>query len=288
MVRLTHPDRVLWPGEGITKRDLAEYSRALAPWILPHVAGRPLSLLRCPRGSGQGCFYQKHAHPGTPDAVRRVRISGGTYLYIDDLDGLLSLVQLGVLELHPWGSRVDSLERPDRLTLDLDPGPGVAWTRVRETAHALRGRLAEIGLRSFVKTTGGKGLHVVVPLVARSTWDELKGFSRGLAESFVRAVPRGYVATMTKSKREGKIFLDYFRNGRGATSVAAYSPRARPGAPVSTPVAWEELDRVKGGDDFALAELPRRLDRLGADPWAGFFGVRQSIGAAARRAVLPA
>jgi len=289
-VKLTHPERILYPDQGLTKRDLARYYESIAERILPHLVGRPLSLFRCPQGQGKPCFYQKHAHQGTPDVLRRVQIQEGTgtvegvgtYLYIEDLSGLLALVQMGVLEIHPWGSRVDSLEKPDRMTIDLDPAPDVPWSRMIETALTLRGRLRELGLESFVKTTGGKGLHVVVPLQARQTWDDLKEFSRAIAEEFVRAAPQWFVATMTKSKRTGKIFLDFFRNTRGATAVAAYSTRARPGAPVATPVSWEELPRVKSGDQFTLANVPARL---GEDPWKGFFQVRQSITAAMRRSV---
>jgi len=292
-VTLTHPDRVLFPEQGITKRDLAEFYASISDWILPHLAGRPLSIVRCPEGHDQECFYQKHANPGTPDVVRRVRIREGTgtvrgvgtYLYIDGLPGLIALVQMGVLELHPWGSRVEALERPDRMTLDLDPAPDVPWARVVETAVAMRARLAEIGLASFVKTTGGKGLHVVAPFLARHSWDDVKEFSRAVAQEFVRAAPDRFVATMTKSKRAGKIFLDFFRNTRGATAVAAYSTRARAGAPVSTPLTWEELARVEGGNAFTVETLPARLARLRADPWKGFFETRQSITAAMRRAV---
>jgi bifunctional non-homologous end joining protein LigD len=290
-VRLTHPDRVLFPGTGLTKRGLADYYEAVADRILPHLAGRPLSLVRCPQGEGKACFYQKHAHPGTPGELRRVRIREGTgtaegiYLYLDDAPGLLSLVQMGVLEIHPWGSRVSSLEKPDRMTIDLDPGNGVDWKRVVETAFALRSRLEALGLRSFVKTTGGKGLHVVVPLAARSSWDEVKDFSRSVVDDFVRAAPQWFVATMTKSKRDGKIFLDYFRNGRGATAVAAYSTRARPGAPVAAPLSWDELEDVPSGAAFNVGNLPARLARLRRDPWEGFFEVRQSITAAMRSAV---
>jgi len=292
-VKLTHPEKILYPDQGITKRDLARYYESIADWILPHVVGRPLSLVRCPEGQGKTCFYQKHAHQGTPEVVRRVQIKEGTgtvegvgtYLYIDDLPGLVSLAQMGVLEVHPWGSRVDTLEKPDRMTLDRDPAPDVPWSRMLETALTLRGRLRELGLESFVKTTGGKGLHIVAPLQARQTWDELKEFSRAIAEEFVRAAPQWFVATMTKSKRTGKIFLDFFRNTRGATAVAAYSTRSRPGAPVSIPVSWEELPRVTSGDQFTLATVPARLERLGADPWKGFLQVRQSITASMRRSV---
>jgi bifunctional non-homologous end joining protein LigD len=292
-VRLTHPDKVLYPDAGITKRDLAEYYASISDWALPHLVGRPISIVRCPEGQGKACFYQKHAHAGTPEVIRRVRIPEGTgtrqgvgtYVYIDGLPGLIALVQMGVLELHPWGSRVETLERPDRMTIDLDPAPEVPPERVEKTALAMRARLEEIGLQSFAKTTGGKGLHVVVPLRARTSWDELKAFSRAVVEEFVRAAPDRFVATMTKSKRAGKIFLDFFRNTRGATAVAAYSTRARPGAPVSTPVGWDELPSVGTGAEFTVRTVPGRLRRLKADPWKGFHEVRQELTAKICRAV---
>jgi bifunctional non-homologous end joining protein LigD len=292
-VKLTHPEKILYPDQGISKRDLALYYESIADWVLPHLVNRPLSLVRCPEGQGKTCFYQKHAHQGTPEVVRRVQIQEGTgtiegvgtYLYIDDLPGLIALVQMGVLEVHPWGSRVDTLEKPDRMTIDLDPAPDVPWSRMIETALTIRTRLQELGLESFVKTTGGKGLHVVAPLQARQTWDDLKEFSRAIAEEFVRAAPQWFVSTMTKSKRTGKIFLDFFRNTRGATAVGAYSTRSRPGAPVSTPVSWDELPKVTSGDQFTLANVPSRLEGLGVDPWKGYFQVRQSLTASMRRAV---
>jgi bifunctional non-homologous end joining protein LigD len=291
-ITLTHPERVLYPDQGITKLQLAQFYESISDWILPHLVGRPLSLVRCPEGHAKGCFYQKHAHPGTPEVVRRVRIPEGTgtgegvgtYLSIDGLPGLVSLVQMGVLEIHPWGSTVETLESPDRMTIDLDPAPDVPWGRVVETALVLRERLEAIGLKSFVKTTGGKGLHVVVPLKPRHFWDEVKEFSRAIAEEFVRAAPDRFVSTMTKSKRAGKIFLDFFRNTRGATAVAAYSTRARPGAPVSTPLSWEELRRVTDAGVFSVSTLPERMKRLRSDPWEGFFDLRQSITAPMGRA----
>jgi len=284
-VTITHPERLLYPEEGITKQDLADYYSSISDWILPHLVGRPLSIVRCPQGQGKPCFYQKHANEGTPEVLRRVRIPEGagtvkgmgTYLTIDGLPGLLALVQMAALELHPWGSRVDSLERPDRMTIDLDPGPGVPWDRMIETALALRSKLGDHGLQSFVKTTGGKGLHVVVPLEPRQSWNEIKEFSRELSEEFVRAAPQWFVSTMTKSKREGKIFLDFFRNSRGATAVAPYSTRARAGAPVSTPLSWDELSTVKGGDAFRVKDVPGRVRDLRVDPWKGFFDLRQSL-----------
>ena len=280
-VRLTHPDRVLYPEQGLTKRDLAEFYDGIKEWILPHIVERPLSLLRCPEGQGKECFFQKHAGTGVPEHLKPVMIAEEKarreYLFVEDERGLVSLAQMGVLEIHPWGSRVSRLEEPDRLTLDLDPGPGVGWPRVLETARRIRDLLDKLGLASFVKTTGGKGLHVVVPLAPRQTWAMLKEFSRVIALEMVRRFPREYTATLSKADRNGKIFIDYLRNSRGATAVAAYSTRARAGAPVSTPVAWSELGAGLRSDRYTIENLPRRLDTLKKDPWDGFFKLRQGI-----------
>jgi bifunctional non-homologous end joining protein LigD len=244
-ITLTHPDRLLYPEQGITKRELALFYEEIADRILPHLAGRPLTLVRCPQGHQKECFYQKHVGENLPDWVRRVPIkeggSVGKYVVIDSLPGLIALVQMGVLEIHTWGSRVDRIEQPDRLTFDLDPDAGLPWARVIEAARALRRKLAGLGLNAFVKTTGGKGLHVVVPIVRKYRWDEIKPFCKTLAESMTREEPERYLATMSKAKRKGKIFIDYLRNGRGATAVAAYSTRSISGAAVSTPVTWKEV-----------------------------------------------
>jgi bifunctional non-homologous end joining protein LigD len=280
-VTLTHPERVLYPGQGITKRDLAAFYEEIADWILPHVVERPLSLVRCPAGQGTACFYQKHVGPEASDHIEGVKVSekGGTrtYAYITDLAGLISLVQLGVLELHPWGSRVGNLEHPDRLTLDLDPAPGVPWKRVIATARQLRSLLTELRLKSFVKTTGGKGLHVVVPLAAKQPWAAVKDFSRSIALAMAQRAPGEYTASLSKASRTGKIFIDYLRNSQGATAVAAYSTRALPGAPVATPIAWDELGADLRSDHFTVKNLPRRLAALGKDPWAEFFKSRQVV-----------
>ncbi len=279
--RLTHPERVLYPGQGVTKRDLARFYEAIAAWILPHVKDRLLSLVRCPQGRGRGCFFQKHIAESLPESLHGVvveeRDKRETYIAIHDLSGLVALVQLGVLEIHPWGSRADNPEKPDRLVLDLDPGPGISWTQVIRGAYAVRDRLSDLGLKSFVKTTGGKGLHVVVPLVRRASWSELKGFAKAVALDIACAEPRRYIATMSKDKRAGRIFIDYLRNGRGATSVAAYSTRARAGAPVSTPVSWQELSKIEAADGHTIKNVPERLTGLKCDPWEGFFDIRQSI-----------
>ena len=288
-VRLTHPDRVLYPPQGITKRDLALLYESIAKWILPHVKGRPLTLVRCPEGAEKGCFYMKHSGVWAPEALRRVKIQEktkvGEYLVVDDLPGLVSLVQMGILEIHTWNALADTIERPDRVVFDLDPDPTVGWDRVVSGARALRDRLHELGLESFVKTTGGKGLHVVVPLRPASTWEESFSFSRAISEERERAEPRAYTTSMSKAQRKGRIFIDYLRNNRGNTSVAAYSTRARPGAPVSTPITWDELERGVKPDQFHVGNIRARLESLKADPWKSYGTVRQRITAAIRRSL---
>ncbi len=280
-VKLTHADRVLYRGQGLTKRDLAEYYVDVGAAMLPHLAGRPLSIVRCPDGTDAECFYQKHARAGVPEAIGRVEIEEqskrATYLHVETLDALVSLVQIGVLEIHAWGARIDRLERPDRIVIDLDPGAGVEWPEVVEAAVAMRDRFTALGLRSFVKTTGGKGLHVVVPLVRRSGWDEVKAFSRAIAVAAAAERPDRYVARAAKKERRGRIYIDYLRNARGATAVAPYSTRAREGAPVSTPVSWEELQAGLDPHAFTVATVPERLRSRRAAAWTGFDDTRQSI-----------
>ena len=244
-VRLTHPDRVLYPEDEFTKRDLAEYYERIADWILPYVAGRPLTLVRCPEGYAGQCFFQKHLTGSLPDAVRGVMVDvkgkQEEYVAIDDVAGLIALVQMGVLELHPWPAREDNLERPDQLVFDLDPGEGTDWKDVVQGARDVRDRLESAGLTTFLRTSGGKGLHVVVPLSRRNNWDEFKAFAKSVADAMTRDEPDRYIATMSKAKRRGKLFIDYLRNQRGATAIASYSTRRRRGAPVATPLAWDEL-----------------------------------------------
>jgi bifunctional non-homologous end joining protein LigD len=271
--RLTHPDRVLWPDAKITKAGLAAYYESVAGLMLPHVVGRPLAIVRCPEGLGSPCFFQKHPSSKTSE-----------HLTVEDLDGLISLVQMGALEIHPWGAATERLDRPDRLIFDLDPGPGVTWAHVVEGALAIRDRLAAAELRSFVRTSGGKGLHVVSPLARRTSWDDLKSFARGVAEELAHDRPARYVAAAAKSRRRGRIFIDWLRNGEGATAVASYSTRARPGAPVATPLRWDELAAIGGGDAFTVASMAKRLAEAG-DAWPDFFSLKQSIAASAIRSV---
>jgi bifunctional non-homologous end joining protein LigD len=284
--RLTHPERVLWPDRGLTKLDLARYYERIAEWVVPHVRGRPLTLVRCPDGLAGPCFYMKHSRVWSPPGLRKVNIrektKTGEYLVADDLVGLVGLVQMDVLEIHTWNSTADDVERPDRVVLDLDPGPDVRWADVVAAARLVRDVLAGIALRSFVKTTGGKGLHVVVPLAPGHEWDACFAFSRTIAEAIVRDDPRRYTTAMPKAGREKKILIDYFRNNRTNTSVAAFSTRARPGAPVSVTLAWDELTSRLRPDRLTLETVPRRLASLRRDPWARYWTLRQRLADATR------
>jgi bifunctional non-homologous end joining protein LigD len=280
-VTITHPDRVVYDTMGITKADLATYYEAVATHMLPHVIERPLALVRCPGGEGKGCFYQKHLGTGAPKAIRSVAIeessASGEYPWIRDVDGLVGLVQMGVLEIHPWGSRVSDIEKPDRIIFDIDPDPKLAWRRVAALAFRLRERLEELGLESWLKTTGGKGVHVVVPIQRRHEWPVVKAFAQAIAQEMARNHPDEVTSVMSKAKRVGRIFLDYLRNGRGATAIAAYSTRARPGAPVAVPIAWEELTKLGRADSFNVKNLPKRLALLTFDPWAKLAASRQGL-----------
>jgi bifunctional non-homologous end joining protein LigD len=285
-VRLTNPDRVMYPDQGLTKLDVARYYEAIAEWILPHVRGRPTTLVRCPEGLSEPCFYQKHTGWWAPEALRRVKIQEktkvGEYLVVDDLPGLVGLAQIGILELHTWNSLADDVEHPDRVVFDLDPDTALPWTRVIEAARTVRERLAADGLESFVKTTGGKGLHVVVPLHGRPTWDVSSAYAEKIATEIAGQAPKAYVAEMSKAKRAGKVFIDWLRNVRGSTSIAAYATRAKPGAPVSVPVEWDELDPRGGPAEFTAKNVPRRLAALRHDPWAGYWTARQKLPGARR------
>ncbi|MFK8252792.1 DNA ligase D [Ancylobacter terrae] len=283
-VKLTHPDRLYWPEDGVTKQGLADYYSEIWPFIAPFVVARPLALLRCPDGITQSCFFQKHAWRGMNKAIGvRTDADGAELLVIEDLDGLIALVQAGALEIHPWGAPLADLERPDMLIFDLDPGEGVGWEAMVEGAREVRARLEAQKLPAFVKTSGGKGLHVVVPLKPKADWSAAKSFAKALADAMAADAPERYVAVATKARRRGRIFVDYLRNGRGATAVAAYCPRARPGAAVSMPVGWDELDAISGADQFTISDAPARLANLAADPWADFRAAAVPLAADAPR-----
>lgn len=281
-IALSNADRVLYPEQGLTKLDLAAYYEAISPWMLPHVAGRPLSLVRCPGGRAKACFYQKHWSGHLPEALGTVDIkesSGATGVYsvVRDAAGLVSLVQFGVLEVHTWGARADQVESPDRIIFDLDPGPGVSWARVRAGAERLRDLLSEVGLESWLKTTGGKGLHVALPIARRSSWAEVSAFARAVAERLVADQPERYLSRASKAARAGKIFVDWLRNTRGATAIAPWSTRAREGAPVSAPIPWKDLATLKGADQYTVENTHALVQRLTRDPWGEMVRSKQRL-----------
>lgn len=273
-VRLTSPDRVLFPEQGLTKLDLARFYEQIHEWVLPHLARRPLSLVRCPQGRNDECFFQKHPRSAIPDSVPRIDVpekkGSAEYVYVESAADLIGLVQAGALEIHPWGSRIDHLEQPDGLVFDLDPDEGIAWQEILRVAGTLRERLESLGLTPFLRTTGGKGLHLVVPIEPSAEWDRAKAFAKGVAEAHAKDDPQRLTTNMSKAKREGRIFIDYLRNGRGATAVASYTVRARQNAPVAVPIRWDELNAALRADRYNVQNLRRRLAALREDPWAGF------------------
>jgi bifunctional non-homologous end joining protein LigD len=288
-VPISHPDRVLYPELKLTKIDIARYYSSIEEWIVPHVAGRPLTLVRCPEGIGGECFFMKHSKVWAPKALRRVRIKEktklGEYLIADDIGGVVSLAQMGVLEIHTWNSVFEDVERPNRLVFDLDPGEEVSWPAVVRGARMVRDALTALTLESYVKTTGGRGLHVVVPLTPHADWSQCLEFSRALSERFEQAQPDLYTTAFAKTGRARKILIDYLRNNRTNTSIAAFSTRAREGAPVSVPLTWEELRVSLDPSTLTVLTVPKRLTRLKADPWADYWKCRQKLTAQLLRAV---
>jgi bifunctional non-homologous end joining protein LigD len=279
-VKLTNPDRVLFPDPGITKQELARYWQSVAQVALPWIERRPLTLYRCPEGYAAQCFYQKHVGVGVPDAVARVSVTADEepYAMIDGVEALLGLVQIGVLEIHVWGSRAEHLDRADVVVRDLDPAEDVAWRAVADAAFLLRSRLEALGLTSFLRLTGGKGLHVVVPVEPGPTWPAIKRFTRAFVNEIVREDPKRFTGNMAKSRRGGKIFIDYLRNDREATAIASYSPRARAGAPVALPIDWDELDRdAQAPPRFGIRDVPALIARRKRDPWDGFDAARAKL-----------
>lgn len=272
-MKLTHPDRIYWPDAGVTKAGLADHYAEVWPLIAPHLVGRPLALLRCPDGIDGQQFFQKHGWKGMNAKILTPQDPGDpgeSLIAIADLDGLLGLVQSAALEIHPWGSTLAQIEKPDRIVMDLDPGEGVDWQQMIDAAAEVRDRMQQAGLAAFLKTSGGKGLHVVAPLKPQAKWPAVKAWCQSLARAMAADQPDRYVATITKSKRKGKILVDYLRNQRGATAVAPWSTRARPGAAVSTPITWEELGPEIGPAHFTVLNLPPRLATV-SDPWEDFF-----------------
>jgi len=304
-IKLTHPNRVLYPEERVTKRMVAEYFEAVAPSMLPHVGNRPLSLYRCPGGIEKDCFFQKQLGEMSSQHLRGTESEGDPYVVLDDARGLVTLAQWNALEIHGWGCREDDLDHPDIIVFDLDPGPDVPWELIVEGAKGLRHLLKELHLESFVKTSGGKGLHVVVPLARprrvskapssrklavasrgstavktkgasalRQDWDDVKDFAARVARKIAEVAPKHFTVFMSKPERRGKVFIDYHRNHRGSTCVVPYSTRARPGCFVSTPLIWDELDGPQ--PQFHIFEVLGRLEHR-VDPWHDIYGVKQRI-----------
>lgn len=286
-VRISHPDRIIYPDLGISKIELARYFERVGEWILPHVIGRPLTLVHCPDGLAAPCNYLKHAKAWGPNALRRVRIQEktkvGEYLVADSLEAVISLAQMGIVEIHTWNSNADDVDRPNRLVWDLDPGPHVTWKQVVTAAKVVREVLTTLRLTSWVKTTGGRGLHVVVPIKPRRTVAACLDFSRSVAESIERTNPSLYTTKFAKAGRERKILIDYLRNNRTNTSVCAFSPRARPAATVSMPLAWNELRDPP--DRWTMVTAPRRVAQLARDPWKQYWTSAQEISEASFEAI---
>ncbi len=290
-VTLTHPDRIYWPDVGVTKEGLVDYYAQV--WRFDGAFRRqssPCAACACRTASRDTQrFFQKHAWKGMNQNIEQITDpkdkSGEKLLRITDFDGMAALVQSAVLEIHPWGATTDNWEKPDMMTMDLDPGDEVPWENVIAAAHEIKARLEAEGLAAFVKTTGGKGLHVVTPLKPKAGWAEVKAFAKWLADSMAAEDPDHYIAKATKAERNGKIFIDYLRNGRGSTAVAAYSTRARPGAPVSMPLEWSELTAEIGPAYFTVANTPARVDALAKDPWDGFFDAAKPLEKKKRQSV---
>jgi bifunctional non-homologous end joining protein LigD len=288
-IKLSNPGKVYYPGADLTKLDIAKYYETVAPFILPYVAKRPISLVRCPEGIEGERFFQRHAMKGMSKAIKQVPIPGGEskrpYLYIDDEEGLFGLIQIGTLEIHDWGVSLAHVSEPDRLVFDLDPDEGLDLGTLKAATVEVREFLEDLGFKSFLKSTGGKGLHLVAPLAPKLGWNAVKAFAKAIADALVSARPDRYTANPLKKTREGKIFVDYLRNQRGGSAIVNYSTRAKEGAPVACPLRWDELKALKAAAPYAVKTLPARLKAMKRDPWEGFSSTRQSITAKARKAL---
>jgi bifunctional non-homologous end joining protein LigD len=280
-VRITHPDKLMFPELGLTKLDIAKYYESVGNRMLPHLKGRPLTLVFCPTGVGEGCTYLRHTKVWGPKAIRRVKIQEktkvGEYMVVDTLEGLVSLAQMNVLEIHTWNSVIDRVEQPDRIVLDLDPGQQVTWRQVIMAAKQVQTLLTTVGLKAWLKTTGGRGLHVVMPLAPRRDWSECLEFSRAIAEVMVEHDASMYTTDFRKAGRERKILIDYLRNNRTNTSICAFSVRARDGAPVSMPIAWADLKPSLKPERFTVVSTPTYLGRRRGDPWREYLKSKQRL-----------
>ena len=281
-IKISNPERVIYPEDGLTKLDLANYYAAMEPLIVIDAARRPMTLIRCPQGRAKKCFFQKHDSGTFGPDVKHVPIKEKDghledYLYFDDIKGLLACVQMGTVEFHGWGSKVDKVEYPDRLVFDLDPDVGLDFAMVKEAAVRLKALLADLGLKTFPLLSGGKGVHVVAPLDASKDWPTVKSFAERFTRAIAEAEPKMFTANIRKVERKGRIFLDWLRNQRGATAVMPYSARAREGAPVSAPIAWEELDRYEGGNHFSIRDADQLIERAASKMLAGWGEAKQAL-----------
>jgi bifunctional non-homologous end joining protein LigD len=275
--RLTSPEREMFSDPPLTKRDLFDYYLAVSERMLPGIVRRPISLVRCPNGLAGKCFFQRNPSPGFGASVQSARVGKNTIVFVEDLHGLLSLVQMNVIEIHAWGSTIDDVEHPDQVVLDLDPGAGVPFGRIAAAAQLVREHLQAMKLASFLRTSGGKGLHVVVPIQPRTDWETVKAFAHGITRTFAKQWPRDFSEIAGADNRKGRIFIDYLRNSLSASSVASYSVRARPGAGVATPLSWDELPKLKSAAQFNVKNLVQRLRRQKKDPWARFAQLQQRL-----------
>ncbi|MEP6832260.1 MAG: non-homologous end-joining DNA ligase [Gemmatimonas sp.] len=281
-VTITHPEREVYPDSHLTKLQLAEFYEAVAPLMLPHIKNRPISSVRCPDGIAGQCFFQKHWPPKGGAKITTKPVAEGSgepepYAFASNARDLVALVQHGTVETHIWGSRFDSLDKPDRLVLDLDPGPGITWRTIKSAALDVRELFASLELESWVKLTGGKGIHVVVPIERRADWNVVNGFAKAAAERLMRDNPKRYVAKASKAIRDNHIFVDWLRNSRGATYAAPWCARARPGAPVSVPITWDELADIKKPDQFTIPVVMKMVAKGTTDPWKDMLTFKQRL-----------
>jgi bifunctional non-homologous end joining protein LigD len=276
----THPEKILYPEQNLTKIDLAVYYYKMHALILPHLVNRPLSVVRCPDGYNQICFYQKHFDTRQIQHLNTILIQEKNqknyYFYLNNIFGLMELVQWDVLEIHPWGCCIDRLDQPDRIIFDLDPDQDVSWQAMIDAIFLIKKLLKQINLKSFIKTTGGKGLHIVIPIEPKYTWDQVKSFAKTFAQSVVALKPDSYTANLSKIKRSGKIFIDYLRNQRGATAIAPYAMRAKKNAPISMPVSLKTLNDIKS-DTFTCTDVLSKMLKLSSNPWKNFFKLKQKL-----------
>jgi bifunctional non-homologous end joining protein LigD len=285
-VRVSNPERVIDASTGFTKVDLVRYYESVAQWMVPHLRGRPVSLVRAPEGLAGELFFHKHAStrmPGLTELHGNLWPGHGALLGIDTPDALVSAAQMNTIELHTWNSTTAHIDQPDRVIFDLDPGDGVSWPQVQEAAILMRAMLVELTLASWVKTSGGKGLHVVVPLAPEFDYDVVRDFSQAVVQHMARTIPQRFVAKAGEANRVGRIFIDWMRNGHGQTTVAAFSARARPGLGVSMTIGWEDVPRLKSGAQWTIATAREQLSFRREDPWAGYWEARQPLGPAMQR-----